>query len=196
MNEWRGTMFDSTSDLNSYLAPNERMLWQGQGKRRVTSAAWGGYFFIAMFVGFALIFGVLFATLSSSSPRSGDSVAFIILPIIFLGVGLGVGIPWVLLGNRASKARYFVTNSSAIIVYSPTAGLGRRVTVVTLRNLQQLTMNENRDGTGTLTFASGPYAAYGRYSAGFDSMPTFANIERPLEVYQLIRKQMDELAPR
>ncbi len=193
-------MFDLTSDLNAYLGPGERVLWQGQGKRRLNSAAMSGFLFIAMFVAFALIFGVLFVTLSSTSrnARSSDSLVFIILPIIFLLVGLGVGVPWVLMGSRASKARYFVTNSSAIIVYLPNAGLAKRVTVVPLKNLPQLTLNENRDGTGTLTLASSPYAAYGRYSSGglIDSLPAFANIERPLEVYQLIRKQMDELAAR
>ena len=193
-------MFDFAGDLNSYLVSGERVLWQGRGKRRMTSAALGGYFFIAMFVAFALIFGVLFLTLSSSSrgARSSDSIAFIILPIIFLSIGLGVGVPWVLMGNRASTARYFVTNLSAIIVCAPTAGSGQRVTVVTLKNLQQITLSENRDGTGTLTLASSPYAAYGRYSSGWaiDSVPAFANIEKPQEVYQLIRKQMDELNSR
>jgi hypothetical protein len=192
-------MLDLTGDLNSYLASGERVLWQGQGKRRLTSAAWGGYFFIAMFVVFALIFGGVFAGLSSSTRgvRSDDSMVFIILPIIFLAVGLGVGIPWVLMGNRASKARYFVTNLSAIIVYAPIANAGQRVTVVALKNLQQITLSENRDGTGTLTLASSPYA-YGRYASSWasDAVPTFANIERPQEVYQLIRKQMDELNSR
>ncbi len=191
-------MYETPSEPTPYLASNERVLWQGQGQRRMNSSAMGGYFFIAMFVAFALIFGVLFVTQASTSrsARSGDSLVFIILPIIFLAVGLGVGVPWVLLSGRASKARYFVTNSSAIIVYSPAAGMGRRVTVVALKNLQQITLSENRDGTGTLTLASSPYAAYGRYSNSWlaDSVPTFANIERPLEVYQLIRRQMDELA--
>jgi len=192
-------MFDLASDLTAYLAPGERVLWQGQGKRRLNSSAMGGVFFIVMFVSFALIFGVLFVTLSSSrSARSNDSFVFMILPIIFLAVGLGVGVPWVLQSNRASDARYYVTNSAALIVYSSSARSGKRVTVVPLKNLQQLMLSENRDGTGTLTLAPSPYAAYGRYSNSWviDSVPAFANIERSLEVYQLIRKQMDELSSR
>ncbi len=192
-------MFDLMGDLNSYLASGERVWWQGQGKQRLNSAAIGGYLFLAMFVSFALIFGALFLTLSSSSrgARSSDSIVFIILPIIFLAVGLGVGVPWVLMSNRASTARYFVTNSSAIIVYSPTTWSGKRVTVVPLKNMQQLTVSENRDGTGTLALASRSLA-YGRYSSGWatDSMPAFANIEKPWEVYHLIRRQMDELNSR
>lgn len=193
-------MLDLTSDLNAYLAPGERVLWQGQGKRRMNSSAMGGYFFIAMFVAFALIFGVLFVSSASSSrgPRSSDPVVLIILPIIFLAVGLGVGVPWVLLSSRASNARYYVTNLSALIVYASAAGSGKRVTVVPLKNLPQLSLSENRDGTGTLTLASGSYGAYGRYSNSWaiDAVPALANIERPLEVYQLIRKQMDDLTVR
>jgi hypothetical protein len=193
-------MFDFTSELNAFLAPGERVLWQGQGKRRLNSSALGGYFFIAMFVSFALFFGTLFATLASSSrsARNGDSVVFIILPIVFIAIGLGVGVPWVLMSSRASKARYVVTNLSAIIVYSPSAWLGRRITVVPLKNLPQFTLSENRDSTGTLTFAASSYPAYGRSASSWqsDAVPAFANIEQPLEVYQLIRRQMDELAAR
>ena len=190
-------MFDSTNDLNPYLAPGERVVWQGQGKRRMNSSVLGGWFFMAVFVALALLFGALFATLSSSR-GSSDTIFFIILPIIFLAVGLGVGLPWVILSHRAGNARYFVTNSSAIIVYSPTTGMGKRVMVVPLKNLQQITLSENRDGTGTLALASSPYAAYGRYSGSWlgDSAPVFANIEQPLEVYRLIRRQMDELTAR
>jgi hypothetical protein len=140
------------------------------------------------------VFVALFAALSSGSrgARSGDSVVFMILPIIFLAVGVSVGVPWALMGIRSSNPRYFVTNSSAIIVYSPVSGLGKRVMVVSLKNLQQITLSENRDGTSTLAFAPSPIAAYGRYSNSWltDSVPTFAHIERPLEVYQLIREQM------
>jgi hypothetical protein len=193
-------VFDLTGELNSYLASGERVVWQGQGQRRLNSAATGSYFFVALFVALALIFGVLFLTLpgGSRSARSSDSLAFIILPIIFLAVGLGVGVPWLLMSSRASRARYFVTNASAIIVYSPTAWAGRRVTVVPLKNLQQLTVSENRDGTGTLALASGPTAAYGRYAGSWaaDAAPAFANIEKPWEVYHLIRRQMDELNSR
>ena len=193
-------MFDSADDLNPYLAPGERVLWQGQGKRRVNSPAMGGYFFLTVFVGLALLFGVLFATLASDSrsARGSDTIFFVIMAIIFLAVGLGVGVPWVLLSSRVRNARYFVTNSSAIVVYSPATGMGKRVVVVALKNLQQLTLSENRDGTGTLSLVSSPNNAYGRYSTSWlaDSVPTCANIEQPLEVYQLIRKQMDALTTR
>ncbi len=187
-------MFDLTSDLNSYLAPNERVLWQGQGKRRANMSTMGGYLFIVTFALFGLLMAGMFMALpfGSRSGRNSDPF-FIIFPIALVAIGLGVGLPWVVLGRRAGNARYFVTNFSAIIVYAPTTGMGQRVTIVALRNLAQLTLSENRDGTGTLTLASNPYAS--RYSNSWmsDSPPAFANIEQPLQVYQLIRRQMAEL---
>jgi hypothetical protein len=188
-------MFE-TNELSNYLAPNERVVWQGQGKRRMTVTSAGGAVFIAMFVVMALVFGVVFLTMSRTArARSDDAtVMFIILPIILLSVGLGVGIPLLIMGQRASKARYFVTTSSALILYPPTAWSGSRLTVLPLKNLQQITLSENRDGTGTLTFGQSLMAGYGRYSSSWlmDSTPSFSNIEQPHDVYQLIRKQMTE----
>lgn len=188
-------MFETTNELSGYLAPNERVLWQGQGRRRLNSTAAGGFFFVALFVAMALIFVALFLA-SARAGRSGDdeAVVLIVLPIIFISIGLGVGIPLVLLGQRTSNARYFVTNAAAMIVYPPTTWLGRRVTVVPLRSISQLTLTENRDGTGSLTFGQHPFSGYGRYSGTWwmDSVAAFSNIEQPQMVYQLIRKQMAE----
>lgn len=125
----------------------------------------------------------------------GDQAVFVILPIIFLAVGLGVGLPLLLMGRRASNAQYFITTSSAFIVSPAMSWSGKRVVVILLKNLQQITLAENRDGTtGSLTFGVYPQTVNARYSGGWwlDSMPAFWNIERPLEVYQLIRKQMNE----
>ena len=99
------------------------------------------------------------------------------------------------MGQRTGNARYTVTTASAIIRYPATAWAGQRTTVLPLKNLQQLTLNENRDGTGTLTFGQSFMAGYGRYSSSWlmESTPAFWNIERPREVYQLIRKQMAEV---
>ena len=189
-------MFE-TNELSGYLAPNERVLWQGQGKRRLSATSMGGAFFIAMFVGFALLFVLLFVMTSSRSRgvRDDDVIPFIILPVIFISVGLGVGIPLLIMCRRTSNARYFVTTTSALILYPPTAWSGSRLTVLPLKNLQQITLSENRDGTGTLTFGQSLMAGYGRYSNSWmlDSTPSFSNIEQPRDVYQLIRKQMAEV---
>jgi hypothetical protein len=186
-------MFEMTNEVNGYLAPDERVLWQGQGKRRLNATSAGGAVFIAMFVAMAGLFIAIFAATSQSSRGRGDTAPLIILPIIFVILGLSIGLPLLVMGQRTGNARYFVTTAAAILLYPPTAWSGRRVTVVPLKNLQQITLSENRDGSGTLTFGQSLMTGYGgRYSNSWwaDSTPAFSNIERPLEVYQLIRQQM------
>lgn len=186
-------MFEPTTEqLTPFLAPNERVLWQGQGKRRMNSMGAGGGIVLAVFVVMAGFFVAIFAATSQSSRGRGDTAPLIILPIIFVILGLSIGLPLLVMGQRTSNARYFVTTAAAIVLYPPTAWSGKRVTVVPLKNLQQVTLSENRDGTGTLTFGQSLMAGYGRYSnSGWaDLTPAFSNIERPIEVYQLIRQQM------
>lgn len=184
-------MFNSTNNFNPYLTPGESVLWQGRGKRRMNSAALSGWIVMAIFSGVILIFLTLAVTLPVSSRSRSDEPVFIILPIVFLMVGLGVGLPLVLMGQRTSNALYAVTTASAIIVYPGLTWSGKRVAVLPLKGLQQIVLSENRDGTGTLTFGMYPMTMNTRYSSWWlDSLPAFWNIDRPLEVYQLIRKQM------
>ncbi len=187
-------MFETTNELSGYLAPNERVLWQGQGKRRLNST--NGWFVLAIFaaVSVALVF-IFAASLSVPGRSRGDLSPAIIFPIIFLVISLSIGIPLMAISSRSRSARYFVTNVSALILYPATTWSSQRLTVLPLKNLQQITLSENRDGTGTLTFGQSLLAGSGRYSYSVwtDSVPTFWNIDRPQDVYQLIRKQLAEV---
>ena len=187
-------MFDLTNDLNNYLAPNERILWQGQGRHKLWTSSNPGLLFALIFGGMAAFFLVLFLVLGSSS-RSRDPVPVffvVFFPLLFIAIGLGVGIPMTVLGRSAANARYIVTSAAAIIA-TDNRFSGKRTTIIPLKNIAQLVLTENRDGTGTLTFGSIPFAAYNRYYGNSwysSSTPAFWNIEKPMEVYQLIRKQM------
>jgi hypothetical protein len=189
-------MFEVTNDISSYLAPNERILWQGRGRGRRSAASAVGVLMLAIFVGLAVLFVTLFAATTPSSHSQGDAVAAIVIPIVFVAAGLGVGLPLLLLGRRAGNARYLVTTISAVIAYPAGAWSGKRVTVIPLRNVSQLTLTENRDTTGTLTFGTSPQMFNARYSGSgwLDGMPAFWNIEQPMEVYQLIRRQMQDVS--
>ena len=190
-------MFEIANDLNNYLASNERVLCEGRGRRRLSATSSMGVIFAVVLGAVAVILMwvlVIVGTTATRSTRGSPPVeVFIILPIIFLIVALSVGISLFLVGRRIGNARYVVTTATAMIV-SQGAWKGQRVTVIPLKNIAQISVTENRDGTGTLTFGQNPFAGYGRYSGGWlvDAVPAFSNIERPLEVYQLIRKQMSE----
>jgi hypothetical protein len=187
-------MFDMTNDLNNYLAPNERVLWQGQGQRKLWSATNPGVLFALIFGGVAAVMLVVFLSIGSSTRSSSSVPSFFVVffPLLFIAIGLGVGVPMSMM-NRGANARYVVTNAAAIIV-NDSRWTAKRTTIVPLKNIAQLSFTENRDGTGTLTFGSNPFTAYSRYGNSWyaSATPAFWNIEKPLEVYQLIRKQMTD----
>ena len=120
-------MFETSNDLSSYLVPNERVLWEGRGKRKLTSASTGGLLFLVILVGLALFFVSLFLLTSTSSRSRGDTAPMIIVPIMFVVIGLAVGIPLYMAGRQSSNARYIVTTLSAMII-SQNAWSGKRVT--------------------------------------------------------------------
>lgn len=191
--------FDVMSDLSHYLSSGERVLWEGRSRHR-TGATWNaGVIFVGIFVAVAILVFVIVAAVASSRGLDADDrvVGLLIMPIIFLAVGLGIGIPLIVMGRRYGDSRYVVTSSAAMIVI-PGGWGGKQVQVVPLRNVSLISLVENRDGTGTLTFGQNPMWAYGarysgaRWMGGAGSVPAFWNIERPAEVYQLIRRQMNE----
>jgi hypothetical protein len=136
---------------------------------------------------------IVLLSIGGTARNSVPSALVVFFPLLFIVIGLGVGVPMTMLSRGSANARYIVTSAAAIIA-NDNRWTSKRTTIVPLKNIAQLSLTENRDGTGTLTFGSNPFAAYGRYGSSwssFDSTPAFWNIEKPLEVYQLIRKQMD-----
>jgi hypothetical protein len=187
-------MFEMSNDLAEYLAPGERVLWQGRSHRRPGIASGGGAIFLGIFMAVTLAVFIIFIAIASERGIDSDDarIGLVLIPIIFLAVGLGVGIPLVLAKLRFSNSRYVVTSTSAMVV-SQGGWSGQQVIVVPLKGMPPVSLIENRDGTGTLVFGQNAMmAASTRYSGGWwmGSMPVFWNIERPLEVYQLIRRQM------
>ncbi len=188
-------MFEMSHDLAQYLSPGERVLWQGRSHRRPGIVS-GGVLFLSIFMAVGL--AVLIVLIAIASERRIDSddakIGLVLIPFIFLAVGLGVGIPLILASRRFHNSRYVVTSTSAMVV-NEGGWSGKQVMVVPLKGMPLVSLIENRDGTGTLVFGQNAMtAANVRYSGAWwmGSMPVFWNIERPLEVYQLIRRQMGE----
>lgn len=189
-------MFEMSNDLAQYLSPGERVLWQGRSHRRPGIASGGGAIFLGIFVAVGLAVFIIFIALASEQRIDSDDarIGLVLIPFIFLAVGLGVGIPLILANRRFNKSRYVVTSTSAMVV-NEGGWSGKQVMVVPLKGMPLVSLIENRDGTGTLVFGQNAMmTANARYSGAWwmGSMPVFWNIERPLEVYQLIRRQMGE----
>jgi hypothetical protein len=187
---------DASYELSAYLQPNERVLWQGHSRRQFNLTSGGWMIFLGIFLAIVVVvIGVIMTVVVTEGVRSEDTaIILVILSIVLLSVGLGVGIPLAVVSRRFGDARYVVTSSAAYIASRGGWG-GRQTVVVPFKSLPLMSLVENRDGTGTIVFGqSAALVANARYSGNWwmGSVPAFWNVERPLEVYQLIRRQMAE----
>ncbi len=193
-------MDSSSVGIVPYLAHDEQGLWCGESRRGMGGPQMTlGIILLVVFLGFSVIMFVAVALISAAPARTGSAYpqVFLILPVFFLIIGLAVGLPLVIVGRQLARGQYFVTSRSAII-FTENRWLGRRLTVVPLRHLPLLTLNENRDGSGSLIFALATIGATGAgYQNGMWSggVPAFWNIDQPRDVYFLIRRQMDGAEP-
>jgi hypothetical protein len=185
-------MLDTQQNLTPYLSTGEKIVWQGRGRPKLFSShSMGGFIFLGIFLFIALFVTIVFISVAASNPRNAPPAPLFFLPLLFVFIGLVIGIPLILYGRQMTNALYVVTNQAVMIV-GESRLMGKRMTIVPLCNLPVLTLVENRDGTGTLLFGQSMLPPNMRYSGSplIDTTPAFWNIEQPLQVYQLIRKQM------
>jgi hypothetical protein len=179
-------MSETSESLRQYLLPAETILWEGRsGRKAGGSAALLG---IPVVVAGALI--VLFQTLLLSGfylPSSSLATMLLLLLPIFM---------FALFFMAGPRDERYVVTSRSILIGSRTWTGKFQVTAIPLRTLPQITVRPNTGGTGTLVFGSGPTSGVNTDSSSRFGLPTFWKIEQPWDVYQLIRKQMDEFNSR
>jgi len=185
-------MSDMMSESIEYLAPDEKILWQGQSKGRSPAISMLGP---VSFVGVVTLTVAFFAVCIGA-------------PGTVLNLGWGIGLPWSLLlivlfafgpvtvmlaarGRQDRQTQHLITTSAAIIV-GASSRASQRATILPLRNLTAIKVSRNRDGTGTLHFNFSPRDAAAN-DLFVESTLAFLNIEQPLMVYQLIRQQMGKV---
>lgn len=170
--------------LQSQLAPNEHLLWFGQPR--------GGFALRASDV-YAIPFSLLwggFAIFWETSVLIDDA------PIIFKLFGLplvGVGLylifgRFILDAKQRSKTCYGVTNERVIII---SLLFGKKIKSLDLRTLNEMSLEENSDGSGTITFGS-PRRHRGSGDREFpglgqQTVPAFEMIPNAKSVYETVR---------
>lgn len=241
-------MIDMPDTLAPYLAPNERVLWQGHNARAKSTSFLRsiGPGLVGMVLALVIAYLIVFVGSPGSSLNIGTGVdsrlevfllvllifgPFLMLPVwqrlqpgsatlqrswsvigfvvilacvmllaivLFRSVLSLALLPLLAMGSitalimadmqQAQTARYVVTNLSAVIVSTGTLR-GDQVRIVPLKNLTEIQVVANRDGTGSLLLGAN---SSGRSGGRVNSPPAFWNIEKPMEVYQLMRKQLDD----
>jgi len=175
---------EDVSALRLHLSPGERLLWIGQpvGGLRLTPQD-------LLLVPFSLLWGGFAFFWEASVLRSNAPLLFRLwgVPFVLMGVYLIVGRffhdAW-----RRSRTLYGLTDQRAIILGG---GVSRRLTSLALRSLPELSITEERNGRGTISFGSStrPFGWFSRsgWPGMGDPTPSFESIENARSVHELIR---------
>lgn len=175
----------SDQELRKELAPGERLLWSGIPKQGIIfrtsdivaipfSLFWGGFAFFWEF--------------QVTEKRAPFFFSLWGIPFVLVGIYIIVGRFFVDSYAR-SRTYYGLTNQRAIIVGGV---VGRNVTSVTLRGLNEVSIQERSDRSGTVTFGSAnpAYAMWGRSWPGSAKKlpPAFDAIEDVRRVYSMVQE--------
>lgn len=174
-------------EIRRELSSGEQVLWWGQPKRGFVLRASD-----AFVIPFALLWTAfsgswLFAVVSSDAPWT---MALFGVPFLGLGLYMLVGRFWVEAKQRA-RTFYAVTSQRVVIV---SGLLTRSVKSLSLKTLSELTLREDSEGGGTITF--GPQHPLGFMVHGMPPWPgvgqwmspRFEAVAQVREVYEVIRQ--------
>lgn len=171
-----------------YLARDEKLLWSGapRGGIRFRLADTFLIPFSLLWGGFAIFWEYLAVTTAPANTPFPFSLFG--LPFVLIGLYIIFGRFFVDAWQR-SRTLYLLTDQRALIV----SGLFvRDVKSLPLRSLQDFTLTERADGSGTITLAGnsslfGGFAAAGWPGAGRHAPPAFEMIEQARHVHELLR---------
>jgi len=168
------------------LDSSERILCAGQPKQGLMF-----HIYDIFLIPFSLIWGggvitVFFSAIFQEGPVSFFSLIF--LPFLLVGI-------YVILGRffvdaYIRRKTYYALTNDRIIIFSGI--FSQTIKSLSLKTLPEITMKQNRDSRGTITFGpSHPFAnMYGGMWPGFgqNSIPQFEAIENVKAVYNQIRQ--------
>ena len=175
--------------IRKELGPNEYMLWAGQPRGGVRFRPSDALFmpFSLMWGGFAIFWEYLVVT-------KGAPLFFTLWGVPFVLVGLYTIVGRFLVDARRRDTTYYgLTNERVIIV----SGLfGRTSKSLGLRALSDVSLQEQRDKSGTVSF--GPFSLMAGWLnsksawSGIPMVPCLEFIENARDVYDKIRNAQQE----
>jgi hypothetical protein len=173
---------DIFSDALSQVTTGERLLWSGRPRPGLVFTAQDGCLlpFSLLWTGFSCLW-------EGMAIASGAPWFFLLMGLPFLAVGFYLLVGRLILGMLQRRRTRYALTSQRIIIMS---GLrGRRIHSLTLRDLEQIRLNEGRDGSGTITFGAanpGQWWANNPAGIGLPGRPAFERIPEARRVHDLI----------
>lgn len=176
--------YAAEAEIRKELDRDERLLWTGMPRQGLLLRPSD-----ALFIPFSLIWGgfAFFWEYSVVTQKAPVYFALWGVPFVLVGLYLVVGRFFLDSAQRA-RSFYGVTDQRALVI----SGLmSRNVRSLALRNLPEISLNEERNGQGTIVLgAMLPYTSmwYGTSWPGMSSRlaPAFEMIDDARRVYRLI----------
>jgi len=176
-----------SEEIRSELAAGEQVIWAGQPRQGITLRGSDV---------FAIPFSLFFAGFSvfwmHGAASSGAPLPFVLFGVPFVVVGLYLVIGRFFVEAKQRAETYYAVTPQRVIIRS---GLfTRSVKSLPLKTLQDLSLSERADGTGTIAFgAQHPMASMFGGMPGWPGMdqylgPRFDLIPQARSVYESIRK--------
>jgi hypothetical protein len=183
-------MKDTTQSIRPYLDLGEHVLWTGRPRQGIVFRE-GDIFIIP----FSVLFGGAAVSELSKFLRktqtggSTISHALLLIPAMAIALYLVFG-RLVVDAYHGSKLVYAITDRRVIILDS---ALRNSVTWIELRSLEKQKLVEHEEGRGTIHF--GPISKNDtlRLHAGMTENPTFFQIKNARNVYELLRKALQDI---
>lgn len=174
----------ATISIQFSLDRGERQLWAGVPRQGLLLRPADIFLvpFTVLWAGFAVFW-------EASVVRQGAPLFMALWGIPFVAVGLYITVGRFLIDRRRRARTTYALTSERILIGS---GLwAPEVKSLDLRTLSDITLQERRDGSGTITFGpTHPFAALyaGTAWPGMAQAPSFEMIPDARRVYELIRE--------
>ena len=185
--------YEAERAIRSELSSGEKLLWSGQppGGLRLRPAD-------ALMIPFSLLWAGFAVSWEFSVVRTGAPFFFRLWGIPFVLVGVYVVAGRFFVDAYARTRTFYALTNQRIIILSGLSG--RQVKSLPLRALDDLSLTERADRSGTISFGSarGPYGwMAGSGWPGMDKYqpPAFEMIENVRPVYDQIRAAQASLSP-
>jgi hypothetical protein len=170
--------------LASYLDQDERLLWSGQPRHGLRFRALD-----ALLIPFSLLWGGFAVFWETAVIVTGAPVYFVRwgIPFVLVGCYIVFG-RFIVDAHRRARTFYGVTDERILIV---SGSLAQQVKSLQLRTLTDISLNQRRDGSGTITFGPTDFTNIFLTAAwpgtGRAAPPCFDLIEQAREAYDIIR---------
>ena len=182
---------DTAAPFRPYLLGNEPILWSGQPKQGLMLTGRDALLipFSLMWGGFAIFWNAsVWMIPAMSDARASPDWFFKLWGLPFLAIGLYIIVGRFFHDARLRKALFYAVTDQRILVLR-----GSNITSLDIDRLPRLELSEFRDSTGTIAFeaSEGMFSAarsgFGLWVPSLSTAAQFLRIERPRQVYEIIR---------